>query len=244
MGGATTTPWKSSTLTIEQNGTLTPFTVGDTGSSTPSFQVTPKGDIVTKGTTTTAGVKVTSNAALNKVMTSDAKGFGSWQVPKLSILASDGASYTTTNTATTTLKTVVVSSNTFGANDEITAKAFFFRSSGSTDSGHVDIAFGNGSSTTTLNSLDPTNFVACGNAGCEVTARIHASNSTSAQRSYGSLTSAAGYTPTSDQRVMANDMDSMSFAASGRLYVAFRAWAKNGADTFTITGITVTQITP
>ena len=57
LGVGTSTPFGNSTVAIEQDGVLSPFIVGDTGTSSPHLEINAKGDVAfgSTGTSTFAG---------------------------------------------------------------------------------------------------------------------------------------------------------------------------------------------
>ena len=109
----TTTPFKGSTFGIEQNGTEHLFSVGDTGTSSPHFWITAKGDVrlatttvsdkwqlAVGGTTTTDRFHMPTGKGSGKVLTSNSIGAGTWQNPPIAYSVSSSTTHSVTATGT------------------------------------------------------------------------------------------------------------------------------------------------
>lgn len=132
-GFATSTIFKGGSFGIEQQGTKHPFVVGDTGTSTPHFWITAKGDVrlatttqsdkwqlAVQGTTTTNGFQMSLNRGDYKVLTSNSNGAGTWEyAPVAFSFASSTATTIGTSSGTTTRFRAVIPSGMFGANSAI-----------------------------------------------------------------------------------------------------------------------------
>lgn len=151
------------------------------------------------------------------------------------ILLQDGATYSTSNTSTTTVKTLVLPANTMAANDSLEIEYYFYRTAGNTDKVHTNLAFGNGTATSTFVEA-PTSE--CANALCSVKARIFNLNSTSSQRNNALAFANNGGT------AVAASTTATTFDTTSQLYIGFQMQAENGADTASVQGITVKLIKP
>lgn len=131
----TTTPFGGATFAIEQNGTSPLLSIGDTGTSTPFLFLDAKGnlgigttspfaDFAVNGSTTVNGFFMGQQAGDGKILTSNSKGYGTWESPSTFVI--DAASTTALSVQNTltlhTLFAYTVPANSIGINGIIECK--------------------------------------------------------------------------------------------------------------------------
>lgn len=145
---STTTPWGGATNAFEQLGTAPPFVIGDTGTTSPSFWITPKGDVriatttesnkwklAISGTTTTDGFHMSTNKGDGKVLTSNSTGAGTWEfLDGFRMLAASTTIHNPPNsTATGTIFGINLTAGQMGANGVIRCEFYGKGQGGTTD---------------------------------------------------------------------------------------------------------------
>ena len=145
---STTTAWGGATVSFEQLGTAPPFVIADTGTTSPAFWITPKGDVrvatttesdkwqlAVSGTTTTNSFHMPTNKGDLKVLMSNGIGAGTWEYPATSYhYASTTATTIASGLATSSTSIIFrapIPSGVFGANSTIRVRAVGTGSAGS-----------------------------------------------------------------------------------------------------------------
>lgn len=195
------------------------------GTATSTFNV--------DGTLTLLGAYTLPSAdgtASSTVISSDGAGNSYFVRPPGWLLAQDGAVYSTSDTSTTTFKTVSIPANTLVGNHSIEITTLGHGSGGNANKNY-DIQLGNGTASTTIYSLSTGAQGASDIIGMRI--MVQANDSSSVQTSVGNNTGHEAGTSVN------NEGASMTYTGTGTLYLSFRAKVVNGSDTVNMRGISV-----
>mgnify|MGYP001574539545 CR=1 FL=1 len=163
-------------------------------------------------------------------LSTDGSGNLSFIYAPVSILLSDGTTYATSETSSTTVKTVVISAGSLGTNDVIKIRTHWRKTTvGADQATAANIAFGDGSATTTI-----TETYDCPTTGCFQEATIFARNSASSQRAYGiTYGSVTAHSATSS---------ATTYNSANKLYISFQGKVVNATDAVGFEGILVERV--
>lgn len=178
--------------------------------------------------------------ASSTVLMTNGSGALTWNVPRVNVLLQDGTTYSSANTATTTVKTLTLPIGTLDNNDTLEVDFFFSRTAGSASEVLANLGFGNGTATTTFVEIKGSG-TDCEAIGCHVKARISFLNSATSQRNYSEL-----FDPNTGSAVgqLFASTTASAFNNAAQLYLAFQTQSRNGADTTGISSITVKLVKP
>jgi hypothetical protein len=175
-----------------------------------------------------------TQGASSTVLATNGSGGLTWNTPKVYTLLNDGTIYSTSNTATTSVKTVSIPANTLGANDSLRIRVLG-ACSGGNNAKYYDFSLGNGSATTTVFSKNscattfPTESV-------DMTITVNNNNSQSAQSwVFRGNSSATINTGNDTAKTSSIDFSAQTYFSIGYAVV-------NGADTVAVRNIVIEVI--
>lgn len=219
---------------------------------TQSF--TFSGGLTSSGTTTISGIQgsglklntvatywPSSTGAASTTLVNDGSG-NIYYLPYDPTIIKDSVAYSTSNTATTTLKTYTIAANTIGPNGMLRFTVYI-TGSGANNNKCIEVNFGTGTASTTLGYVCATAQGAAFQGGM-LTGSIRNINSLSSQitGSIGSGQNLATQIASSTVPLVISFGTTATYNMGATTYLNIRGAAANGSDTVTAEGMTVERI--